>query len=71
MPVILPPEAYDRWLTPDECPPDRLADLLRPYPDSEMTAYPVSRLVNNPRADTPDCIKPVEAPQESDQPSLF
>jgi putative SOS response-associated peptidase YedK len=71
MPVILPPGAYDQWLDPAEQQPDRLADLLKPYPDSEMTAYPVSTLVNNPRADTLACIKPVETQAQPDQPSLF
>ncbi len=71
MPVILPPGAYDQWIDPDERAPDELADLLKPYPDSELTAYPVSTLVNNPRADMPDCIKPAEAAKEPDQSSLF
>ena len=58
MPVILPPEAYDRWLDPAEHKPGAFDDLLVPYPADQMTAYPVSRLVNNPRNDIPDCIVP-------------
>lgn len=60
MPVILPAGAYDRWLHPDPKRPAELADLLGPYPASEMAAHPVSRLVNNPKNDSPDCIRPDE-----------
>jgi putative SOS response-associated peptidase YedK len=44
MPVILPPEAYDRWLSPVEPDP---RDLLVSYPDAPMTAWPVSSRVNS------------------------
>ena len=59
MPVILPPEAYARWLDPAEQKPDTLQPLLKSYPAEEMAAYPVSTQVNNPRNDVPDCILPV------------
>jgi putative SOS response-associated peptidase YedK len=58
MPVILAREAYKLWLDPGKQPPDQLDPWLQPYPASEMTAYPVSTLVNNPRHDSPDCIVP-------------
>ena len=58
MPVILPEEAYDAWLTPGEADPQTLTPLLGPFDANLMEAYPVSRLVNNPRNDTPDCIRP-------------
>ncbi len=59
MPVILPPSDYDLWLTAGEVDPSRLAALLRPYPAEEMTAYPVSTLVNSPANDLAACIEPV------------
>jgi putative SOS response-associated peptidase YedK len=59
MPVILPPEAYDRWLSAEEEPTERLQPLLGPYPAEEMIAYPVSRVVNNPANDIPECVIPV------------
>ena len=71
MPVILPPEAYKVWLLPEDADPRDLDGLLKPYPDTEMVAYPVSRLVNNPRADTPDCIEPAEPADTSEPPTLF
>jgi putative SOS response-associated peptidase YedK len=58
MPLILKPEAYEVWLDPSERSLDTLSGLLAPYPAEEMTAYPVSPLVNNPRIDTPTCITP-------------
>ncbi|MGC9521880.1 MAG: SOS response-associated peptidase [Anaerolineae bacterium] len=58
MPVILPRSAYDRWLDPAEQRAGALDDLLGPYPAEEMTAYPVSRVVNNPSNDVPDCVQP-------------
>ena len=56
MPVILTREAEAVWLDPTIHEPARLLPLLTPYPTHEMEAYPVSRLINSPRHDTPDCI---------------
>jgi len=61
MPVILPPEAYSRWLDSNEQPVQELSKLLFPYPAAEMMAYPVSRMVNKPENDHPSLIQPVEA----------
>ncbi len=58
MPVILPPETYARWLEPAERKPKELTDLLQPFPAEAMTAYSVSRLVNSPDNDRPECIQP-------------
>ena len=58
MPVILPPETYAIWLDPKETSADVLNGLLKPYPAANMTAHPVSTLINNPNNDTPECIKP-------------
>lgn len=59
MPVILAPSAYDQWLDPTVHDAESLKSLLCPYPSEELTAYPVSTLVNNPRHDAPDCLEPV------------
>lgn len=59
MPVILPREAYDRWLDPADQRPTELAPLLKPYPAEEMEAYAVSTQVNNSAYDGPECILPV------------
>ncbi len=60
MPVILPPEAYTRWLE------DGGQDLLVPY-DGAMESYPVSTLVNSPVNDTRECLEPIEEAE----PELF
>lgn len=60
MPVILERPAMDQWLTPGEVGAQELASLLRPYENLDvMSAYQVSRMVNNPRNDLPDCIAPL------------
>jgi len=58
MPVIVPREARDAWLAPGED-ASTLASVLRPYPDEALEAYAVSRLVNSPRNDAPECILPL------------
>jgi putative SOS response-associated peptidase YedK len=59
MPVIIPPDNYEQWLAPQELPLQQLQSMLVPYPAGEMVAYPVSRLVNSPENDVPDCVLPV------------
>jgi len=61
MPVILPSTAYQQWLDPLESRAEVLLPLLKPYPASEMQAYPVSRLVNAAANDSPDCVRPAQA----------
>ena len=61
MPVILAPTSYDQWLDPTFQHVEPLKALLRPYPSEELTAYPVSTLVNNPRHDAPQCLDPITA----------
>ena len=57
MPVILPPDAYDRWLDPREMNTGLLTALLQPYPAEQMAAYPVSARVNSPANDDPGLIE--------------
>jgi len=58
MPVILKPEDYALWLSTQEQAPDQLSALLAPYPAAMMRAYPVSKLVNDPKNDSPECVVP-------------
>jgi putative SOS response-associated peptidase YedK len=60
MPVILPKEHEEVWLTPDETNTAKLLTLLQPYPSNQMEAYTVSTAVNRPMNDDPAVIKPVE-----------
>jgi putative SOS response-associated peptidase YedK len=59
MPVILSPEDYDLWLEPDFHLQGKLLEMLRPYSADEMTVYPVSAAVNNPRNEVKECIKSI------------
>lgn len=38
---------------------EALLQLLRPYPEEFLTAYPVSRIVNNPSNEDPRCVQPL------------
>jgi putative SOS response-associated peptidase YedK len=59
MPVILPPENYKTWLQPGDVESDLLNPLLQPYASDLMEAIPVSRAVNDPKNDSPECINPL------------
>ena len=58
MPVILAREDYAQWLDPTPQKGESLQSLLKPYPAGQMTAHPVSTLVNSPANDLPDLIRP-------------
>lgn len=58
MPAILTPEQEKLWLDPKITDSQFLKSLLRPYPSDLMTAYEVSKIVNSPKYDQPECIEP-------------
>ena len=60
MPVILTRSKARQWIWPGTVSPDDVARLSVPLPASEMRAYPVSSIVNNPRNDAPVCVEPLE-----------
>lgn len=59
MPVVVPPEAWDRWLDPTLEDVAELNGLLVPPPDEGLEAYPVETLVNNVRNNGPELILPL------------
>ncbi len=63
MPVVLPRALRDRWLDAGAAPAE-LAALVRPYPGDDLEVWPVSRLVNSPANDVPDCIAEVPIREE-------
>ncbi|HEV8292009.1 MAG TPA: SOS response-associated peptidase [Tepidisphaeraceae bacterium] len=77
MPVILMEEDYQCWLDATEREPDDLLSMLKPFPAEEMEALEVSKLVNSPKNEGPECIEPdkgsaFETPtSEEDEPGLF
>ena len=69
MPVVIPPESFAVWLDPDIHDPGKLSRLLRPFHPDEMTAYPVSKLVNSVKNDSPELLAPL--PPAEKQARLF
>jgi putative SOS response-associated peptidase YedK len=67
MPVILPFESYDTWLSGESQLPK---NLLTSYPVAEMTSHAVSYDVNHPKVDDEHLVKPVE-PNLGITPRLF
>jgi putative SOS response-associated peptidase YedK len=59
MPVILRKEDYDQWLDSKADDSTKLSELLKPYSSEEMTAFPISTLVNNARNESAQCIEPL------------
>jgi putative SOS response-associated peptidase YedK len=59
MPVVLPPDAWDEWLDPENQDVTRLQKLLVPAPAKEFEAYEISTLVNNVRHEGPELIEPI------------
>ena len=59
MPVIIPSERREEWLSA-ESPHEELLELLQPYAGHDLGAYEVSSLVNNPANDVEACIEPVQ-----------
>jgi len=64
MPVIIPKDAYDRWLSAIEPDP---RDLLVPFPAELMTMWPISTRVNKPDNDDPGILGPLT----ENEPSLL
>lgn len=60
MPVLLRPEDEALWLDNAITQAADLLPLLIPYPADLMEAYPVSRAVNAPTIDDPECLVPLE-----------
>jgi putative SOS response-associated peptidase YedK len=58
MPVILEPGARELWLRPEALEPSSLLELVRPYAGDDLEAFEVSRLVNSPKNDLPECVLP-------------
>ncbi len=62
MPLVLPRDAWDRWLDPELTELDDVSQLLAPR-SPELVAHPVSPYVNDPRHDDPSCLEPSEPAQ--------
>lgn len=56
MPVIIAPSKRSEWLDVTTFNPESLMVLLKPYPEKEMDAYPVTTYVNKPDHDSEECL---------------
>jgi len=63
MPVILPSEAWDAWLDPDNHDVEQLAALLAPAPEELLALWPVDPAVGNTRNNRPELVRPLEGHQ--------
>lgn len=59
MPVILSPESFDLWLSPERLPVEKLTPLLVPCPDALLEAVEVGSAVNSVKNNSPELILPV------------
>ncbi len=57
MPVILEPTRFEAWLDP-RSDPTLLKAMMCPAPVGTLDRRPVSRRVNSPRFDDPQCVRP-------------
>ena len=62
MPVIVPPGAEALWLDSSCTDRAELLAILTPYTEGHLEAAPVSRLVNSPANDSPQCIEATGEP---------
>ncbi len=59
MPVILPADKYDLWVDPSTD-HESLRSLLRPFSPDEMKTHIISKDINSPKNDFPECLAPVQ-----------
>ncbi len=59
MPVILPRRHWDQWLRLEADQAESLTGLLKPLATDNLLATPVSREVNRPDFDNPECLEPI------------
>jgi putative SOS response-associated peptidase YedK len=57
MPVILPAENHDAWLSGEG------KEILRPFPANEMTARVISKRINKPENNDPSVLEEREMEQ--------
>ena len=66
MAVLLDRDSHDAWLDPAK--KSGQLDIIRRsanHRDEDLEYFPISRLVNNPGYDAPDCLEPASPDQES------
>ncbi|MGH8131465.1 MAG: SOS response-associated peptidase [Steroidobacteraceae bacterium] len=59
MPLLVGPQHYEAWLSPDTSLGEVEAIIRAPFDDGGFEVYPVSKAVNSPKHDTPECTQRV------------
>lgn len=70
MPVILTKEQEPLWLS-EELSPESLLKMIEPYPEDELTAFPVSSKVNSVKNNDASLIVPIDEPPRQVNLTLF
>lgn len=70
MPLVMPPELYDRWLDPAANPAQVLAEARERCAELSLDVYPTDPRGNNPRFEGPEVVARLPAPEPAQQ-SLF
>lgn len=65
MPAILLPEQEELWLD-NSIPPEELLEMIVPYPQENMKAYPVSKRVGRVSENDRHLIEPIEITKQGD-----
>lgn len=61
MPVILMPSEYKSWLGLEDVSEEDLKELMKSRPLGNIKLYPVSKTVNSPKNDSPECVQKASA----------
>jgi putative SOS response-associated peptidase YedK len=71
MPVILDQNVIEDWLNPEIHESQDLRELMKPCPDEWLSAVEVSTLVNLPKNNAPEILKPAVIVHNTDSPQRF
>jgi putative SOS response-associated peptidase YedK len=66
--VVLPEDAWARWLDPTPSDPGELLGLLQPTDEVALRTYAVERLVNDVRQDGPALLVPLAVEPSTAEP---
>ncbi len=72
MPLILSPDDEMKWIDP-ALKPDQIKELIKPFPETKMMAYTISRDANNARIhrDYPGILREVQYPELVEEENLL
>lgn len=60
MPVIIPKNMHNQWLSAGSDVESKIVPLLKPFPGDQMVFHHVSKIVNSAKNKSPECIEPLK-----------